>query len=81
MFVQIKLRDRLQYEENYYFFICKACGISNTKYRFDEAFELNFRCPECGGPLEAQDNQKLIDFLKKKIVLNQNIKISKEFED
>ena len=80
-FVQQKLRDRLQYEENNYFFICKACGKSNTKYRFDEAFELNFRCPECGGPLEAQDNQKLIDFLKKKIVFNRNITISKEFED
>ena len=55
--------------------------MSNIKYRFDEAFELNFRCPECGGPLEAQDNQKLIDFLKKKIVLNQNVTISKEFEE
>lgn len=79
--IQRKLRDRLQYEENNYFFLCKACGISNTKFRFDEAFELNFRCPECGGPLEAQDNQKYIDFLKKKIVFNQNIKISKEFEE
>ncbi len=80
-FVQRKLRDRLQYEENNYFFICKTCEQSNKKYRFDEAFELNFRCPECGGPLEAQENQELIEFLKKKIVLNQNITISKEFED
>jgi transcription initiation factor TFIIE subunit alpha len=79
--VQRKLREKLQYEENNYFFICKSCEMSNIKYRFDEAFELNFRCPECGGPLEAQDNQKIIDFLKKKIVLNQNITISKEFED
>jgi len=78
--VQRKLRDRLQYEENNYFFVCKTCGISSTKFRFDEAFELNFRCPECGGPLEAQDNQKTIDFLKKKIVINQNVTISKEFE-
>ena len=80
-YVQRKLRDRLQYEENNYFFICKACGKLNIKYRFDEAFELNFRCPECDGPLEAQDNQKLIEFLKEKIVLNQNITISNEFED
>ncbi len=79
-FVQTKLRDRLQYEENNYFFVCKTCGKSNIKYRFDEAFELNFRCPECAGPLEAQDNQKLIEFLKKKIVLHQNIKIISEFE-
>ncbi len=70
-----KLRDRLQFEENNYFFICKNCKDSNIKYNFEEAFELNFRCPECGGPLEAQDNQAIIEFLKNKIVLNQKIKI------
>ena len=75
-----KLRDRLQYEEENYFFICKGCGSSNIKYRFDEAFELNFRCPECGSPLEAQENQQLIDFLKEKIVLNQNLELSKLVE-
>lgn len=64
-----KLRERLQFEENNYFFICKDCQSSHTKYNFEEAFELNFRCPECGGPLEAQDNAKLIRFLKEKIVL------------
>ncbi|MFX1467402.1 MAG: transcription factor [Promethearchaeota archaeon] len=72
---QTKLRDRLQFEENNYFFICKNCKDSNIKYNFEEAFELNFRCPECGGPLEAQDNQAIIEFLKDKIVLNQKIKI------
>ncbi len=72
---ETKLRDRLQFEENNYFFICKNCKDSNIKYNFEEAFELNFRCPECGGPLEAQDNQAIIEFLKNKIVLNQKIKI------
>ncbi len=72
---ETKLRDRLQFEENNYFFICKNCKDSNIKYNFEEAFELNFRCPECGGPLEAQDNQAIIEFLKDKIVLNQKIKI------
>ena len=76
-----KLRDRLQYEEDNYFFICKGCGSSNIKYRFDEAFELNFRCPECGSPLEAQENQKLIEFLKRKIVINQNLKLSDLVEE
>ncbi|MFW9771465.1 MAG: transcription factor [Candidatus Heimdallarchaeota archaeon] len=64
-----KLRERLQFEENNYFFICNNCQISRTKYNFEEAFELNFKCPECGGPLDAQDNEKLIQFLKEKIVL------------
>ncbi|MFX0140214.1 MAG: transcription factor [Candidatus Hodarchaeota archaeon] len=74
--IESKLRDRLQFEENNYFFICKNCQDSSTKYNFDEAFELNFRCPDCGGSLEAQDNQKIIEFLKNKIVSIQKTKIS-----
>jgi transcription initiation factor TFIIE subunit alpha len=68
-----KLRDRLSYEENNYFFVCKNCQNSKIKFIFDEAFELNFRCPDCGEPLEAQENQEIIKFLKEKIALNQNI--------
>ena len=71
-----KLRDRLQFEQNNYFFICKNCQESNIKHNFDEAFELNFRCPDCGNPLEAQDNQTIIEYLKNKIGVIQNIKIS-----
>ena len=78
--VQRKLRDRLKYEENNYFFVCKNCSQINVKYKFDEAFDLNFRCPDCGGPLEAQDNQKIIQFLKEKIVLNENIRIIGEVD-
>ncbi|MFX0000487.1 MAG: transcription factor [Candidatus Hodarchaeota archaeon] len=74
--IENKLRDRLEFEQNNYFFICSNCQDSNIKYNFDEAFDLNFRCPDCGGALEAQDNQAIIDFLKNKIVLNQNLKIS-----
>ena len=73
--VQIKLRDRLQFEENNYFFLCKNCNKINIKYKFDEAFELNFRCPDCGSPLEAQDNQNIINLLKEKIVLSDKTKI------
>ncbi|MFX1256439.1 MAG: transcription factor [Promethearchaeota archaeon] len=75
--VQRKLRDRLQFEENNYFFVCKKCQ-SNIKNKFDEAFDLNFRCPDCGGPLEAQDNQKIIQFLKQMVVLNEKTKIINE---
>ena len=73
--VQRKLRDRLQFEENNYFFLCKNCNKINIKYKFDEAFELNFRCPDCGSPLEAQDNQNIINLLKEKIVLSDRTKI------
>lgn len=74
--VESKLRDRLTFEENNYFFVCKDCHDSNNKFDFDRAFELNFRCPDCGGQLEAQDNQELIQFLKEKIVLIENLNIS-----
>jgi len=78
--VQLKLRDRLHFEENNYFFTCKNCN-TKIKYRFDEAFDLNFKCPDCGGALEAQDNQSIIIFLKEKIVLNSKSKISIEIEE
>jgi transcription initiation factor TFIIE subunit alpha len=74
--IESKLRDRLEFEENNYFFICMNCQETNIKYNFEEAFELNFRCPDCGGALEAQDNKGIIDFLKEKIALIQNTKIS-----
>lgn len=73
-----KLRERLQYEEDNYFFTCQNCNDQNIKYIFEQAFEFNFRCPECGGPLEAQNNQEIIQFLKEKIALNQKIKITKD---
>jgi len=73
--IESKLRDRLQFEQDNYFFICENCRDSSMKYNFDEAFELNFRCPDCGNPLEAQDNQAIIEFLKSKIAQIQNTKI------
>ncbi len=71
--IETKLRERLKFEENNYFFVCKNCQDSTLKFDFDTAFELNFKCPKCGNPLEAQDNQELIQFLKEKIVLIENL--------
>ncbi len=77
-----KLRDRLQHEETNYFFRCGKCGLEkNYKYRFDEAFELNFRCPDCNSQLEAQDNSKILLFLKEKIILLQKLNIIVEKQE
>ncbi len=77
-----KLRDRLQHEEINYFFKCPKCSIEkNYKYKFDEAFELNFRCPDCNSQLEAQDNSKIVHFLKEKIILLQKLTIVVEKQE
>ncbi len=65
--VEEKLRERLEFEQNNYFFICNECVNNNIKYNFEDAFEMNFRCPDCGGALIAQENDDLINFLKEKI--------------
>ena len=74
--VEVKLRERLKFEENNYFFVCKNCPDSTLKFNFDSAFELNFKCPNCSGPLEAQDNREMIQFLKEKIVLIEKLDLS-----
>jgi len=76
-----KLRDRLEYEEKNYFFECEDCEENPIKYTFEEAFELNFRCPECGGELKALENQDVKNFLKQKIIQNQNVSFSIEYEN
>ena len=74
--VETKLRERLKFEENNYFFVCKNCPDSTKKFNFDSAFELNFKCPNCSGPLEAQDNQEMIQFLKGKIASIEKLDLS-----
>ncbi len=74
--IESKLRERLNFEENNYFFVCKTCQDSNLKFNFDTAFELNFKCANCSSPLEAQENQELIQFLKEKIVLIEKVDLS-----
>ncbi len=60
------LKERLKREEQYkgLFYICsKLC----TRMDFDNAFNHNFKCPECGAVLELQDNTKTIERLKQQI--------------
>ncbi len=74
--LETKLRERFKFEENNYFFVCKNCQDSTLKYNFEGAFELNFKCPTCSGPLEAQENQELVQFLKEKIALIEKLDLT-----
>ena len=57
------LNDRLAYEENNMFFICRE---GHVRYNFDEASDEEFLCV-CGEELQFQDNSDMIDQLKENI--------------
>jgi transcription initiation factor TFIIE subunit alpha len=48
-----KLQKKLKYEESYTFF---KCSNGCEKLPFELACEYNFKCPECGNPMEATDS-------------------------
>lgn len=60
------LKERLEREEmnRNQFYICPSlCARLN----FDQATDIEFRCPECGQLLKQQDNSKTIELLQKRI--------------
>ncbi|MBI2663880.1 hypothetical protein HYX10_00880 [Candidatus Woesearchaeota archaeon] len=60
------LKERLYNEEKHrgLFYICpKFC----SRMEFEAATEAGFRCPECGQPLQHQDNGKTIERIKENI--------------
>ncbi len=58
------LKSKLQFEEGKVFYICEnKCG----RYLFEDAAEMEFICPVCGGKLEYLDSEKLIKALKRRI--------------
>ena len=52
-----EIEKSIKYEEENIFFVCKT---NNHRYKFVKASENNFICPECGKPLEYQDNSSII---------------------
>jgi len=58
------LRTQLNYESNNQFFKCEGGCIRIT---FENAFEMEFVCPECGGKLHHFDNNIIVKQLKKYI--------------
>jgi transcription initiation factor TFIIE subunit alpha len=58
-----EIEEALTYEEENMFFNC----VKGCRYKFEEAVEFEFICPECSSTLEYQDNSSLIDELKDKM--------------
>lgn len=60
----LKLRERLENEQNNSYYMCKnAC----LRMNFERAVEFNFLCPECNGLMYEQENQRTIEFIQQRI--------------
>ena len=60
-----KLKQRLDYERNHSFFICKT--DSSVRVTFEEAMEGSFKCQKCGSQLQSVENGDMITVLEAKI--------------
>ncbi len=58
------LKAKLEFEEGKVFYTCKK---QCTRFLFETAADLEFICPVCGENLEYQDNEIVINALKKRI--------------
>jgi len=60
-----KLNDRLANESNNFYYMCR---FAHARLTFDDAFEEDFKCPECGELMNQVNNSRTIEFLKGRIV-------------
>ncbi len=58
------LDEREEYERMHEFYLCEICSI---RFEFGEAMDFGFECPECGSPLEAMENEQLIEAMNGRI--------------
>ena len=59
-----KLKARLANESGEIFYMCRS---AHSRQNFEDAFEENFKCPECGELMNPVDNSRTVDFLKSRI--------------
>lgn len=60
-----KLKQKLDYERNHTFFVCKT--DTDVRIPFEEAMETSFKCGKCGNQLESMENSDVIVVLETKI--------------
>jgi transcription initiation factor TFIIE subunit alpha len=72
------LEERRQYERDNEFYLCENCGI---RFEFGEAMEFGFECPDCGSPVEAMENTRLIGAMEERIEsLRDELNVERETE-
>lgn len=60
-----ELESKLRAEEDTQYFTCK--NHPRARLNFDQATEVNFRCPECDSVLEAEDKRVILQQLRQQI--------------
>ncbi len=58
------LKTKLEFEEDKVFYICEK---KDGRFLFEQAAELEFICPICGGELQYQETESSIKALKQRI--------------
>jgi len=70
------LEERTEYEHDHEFYLCEVCGI---RFEFGEAMEFGFECPECGNPVEAMENTRLVEAMDERIAeLRDELNVDRE---
>ncbi|MDI6884192.1 MAG: transcription factor E [Hadesarchaea archaeon] len=59
-----KLEEQLEREKSIMYF---SCNNGDPKVPFDLAAENDFKCPKCGGRLEAYDNSSVLTSLERRV--------------
>lgn len=67
-----RLKERLKREENNKFY---SCAEKCLRLEFEQAFDFEFKCPECGELLEQEENENKIKEIQRRIE-----EITKEME-
>jgi transcription initiation factor TFIIE subunit alpha len=60
-----KLKQRLDFERNHTFFVCKT--DIEVRVTFEEAMESSFKCGKCGNQLDSSENANMVSILESKI--------------
>jgi Transcription initiation factor IIE, alpha subunit len=62
--LMVALDRREAYERENEFYLCEVCSL---RFEFGEAMEYSFECPECGSPLEAMENDRLLEAMQERL--------------